>query len=291
YSAWVYPLRDSPDGKPYRVSEIASTGLEALLTDPEAFARSSPEQFNRVIQAFEDFRKARSKNVDKPNKAPRSDDAKAQTTKTDAPRSVVEERREPLFKGDARFGDRDAFAKFLSESTKKERKETLGKDLAFAYHSKQLNDDELFDALEQGKTAAELQRDGVYIEHDAFPVKNPKSPTPEEIAANRKREEDEHVRPLLAFWGRTLGPEGPREKNVVLPDNFKEDEKFTGAPNSSAEYYQEGKVKYRLYYDAEGCLEYVDDYSHGNIENHGGPHRHVFFGRAHCFAIDIKEIQ
>ena len=293
YAAREYPTHSGNDYNytPYHPTEVMSTAFEGLLTDPEAFARSSPEQFNRVIQAFEDFRKARSKNVDKPNKAPRSDDAKAQTTKTDAPRSVVEERREPLFKGDARFGDRDAFAKFLSESTKKERKETLGKDLAFAYHSKQLNDDELFDALEQGKTAAELQRDGVYIEHDAFPVKNPKSPTPEEIAANRKREEDEHVRPLLAFWGRTLGPEGPREKNVVLPDNFKEDEKFTGAPNSSAEYYQEGKVKYRLYYDAEGCLEYVDDYSHGNIENHGGPHRHVFFGRAHCFAIDIKEIQ
>ncbi len=49
YSAWVYPLRDSPDGKPYRVSEIASTGLEALLTDPEAFARSAPEHFNRIL--------------------------------------------------------------------------------------------------------------------------------------------------------------------------------------------------------------------------------------------------
>ncbi|MBP3531962.1 MAG: hypothetical protein J6K25_12390 [Thermoguttaceae bacterium] len=288
YAAREYPTHYGNDYNytPYHPTEVMSTAFEGLLTDPEAFARSSPEQFNRVIQAFEDFRKARSKNVDKPNKAPRSDDAK----KPNAPRSVVEERREPLSKGKTRFGDRDAFAKFLSASTKKERKEPLGKDLAFAYHSKQLNDGELFGALEQGKTAAELQRDGVYIEHDAFPVKNPKRPTPEEIAANRKREEDEHVRPLLAYWERTLGPEGPREKNVVLPPDFDEKEKFTGEPNSSAEYYQDGKIKYRLYYDTEGRLEYVDDFSHNNIENHGGPHRHVFFDHAHSQPINMNEM-
>ena len=163
--------------------------------------------------------------------------------------------------------------------------------MEFAYNTRQLNDDEVFDALTQGKTADDLQRVGVYVGHDAFPVKNPKRPTPEEIAANRKREEDEHVRPLLAFWGRTLGPEGPREKNVILPDNFDEREKFTGEPNSSAEYYQDGKIKYRLYYDAAGRLEYVDDFSHRNLENHGGPHRHVFFGRARSHSIDIKAMQ
>lgn len=163
--------------------------------------------------------------------------------------------------------------------------------MEFAYNTRQLNDDELFDALTQGKTADDLQRVGVYVGHEAFPVKNPKRPTPEEIAANRKREEDEYVRPLLAFWGRTLGPEGAREKNVILPDNFDEREKFTGEPNSSAEYYKDGKIKYRLYYDAEGRLEYQDDYSHNNIESHGGPHRHVFFGRARSHSIDIKAMQ
>lgn len=43
----------SPDGKPYRVSEIASTGLEALLTDPEAFARSAPDHFDRLLSIIQ----------------------------------------------------------------------------------------------------------------------------------------------------------------------------------------------------------------------------------------------
>ncbi|MBQ2788453.1 MAG: hypothetical protein IJE97_02360, partial [Thermoguttaceae bacterium] len=85
YAAREYPTHYGNDYNytPYHPTEVMSTAFEGLLTDPEAFARSSPEQFNRVIQAFEDFRKARSKNVDKPNKAPRSADAKAQAPQAD----------------------------------------------------------------------------------------------------------------------------------------------------------------------------------------------------------------
>lgn len=53
YSAWVYPSRRSPDAKTYRACEVASTGFAGLLTDPEAFARSAPEHFNRILSIIQ----------------------------------------------------------------------------------------------------------------------------------------------------------------------------------------------------------------------------------------------
>lgn len=140
YAAREYPTHSGNDYNytPYHPTEATSTAFEGLLTDPEAFARSSPEQFNRVIQALEDFRKARTKNVDKSNKAPRSDEAKKrapQAPKTDATRPVVEERREPLFKGAAttekivpfepRFSAREAIIFEEMERNRQEATEIL----------------------------------------------------------------------------------------------------------------------------------------------------------------------
>ncbi|MBR4105555.1 MAG: minor capsid protein [Thermoguttaceae bacterium] len=182
------------------------------------------------------------------------------------------------------------FKEYFEEQPKKFQEAWLGKKRFFAYNTGQISFGDLTKP-DKGYviTLEDFRKQGVYFEHAPYSVKNPKKPMPEEIAVNRKREEDEYVRPLLQALGRTLGPEGPRENNVVLLDVDQKD-KFTGAPNSTLEYYRNGKLKYRCYYDAKGRLEYQDDYSHGGIENHGGPHRHVFFGRAHSQPIDIREI-
>ncbi|MBP3556342.1 MAG: hypothetical protein J6K20_01370 [Thermoguttaceae bacterium] len=42
-------IDQAPDATPYRACEVASTGFAGLLTDPEAFARSAPEHFNRIL--------------------------------------------------------------------------------------------------------------------------------------------------------------------------------------------------------------------------------------------------
>ncbi len=60
YSAKVYPpnyynIQQPPPFKSlrqYKISEIFSTGFEALLTDPEAFALAAPEHFDYIIEAI-----------------------------------------------------------------------------------------------------------------------------------------------------------------------------------------------------------------------------------------------
>ncbi len=60
YSAKVYPpnyynIQQPPPFKSlrqYKISEIFSTGFEALLTDPETFALAAPEHFNYIVEAI-----------------------------------------------------------------------------------------------------------------------------------------------------------------------------------------------------------------------------------------------
>ena len=55
YSPNYYNVQQPPPFKSlrqYKISEIFSTGFEALLTDPEAFALAAPEHFNYIIEAI-----------------------------------------------------------------------------------------------------------------------------------------------------------------------------------------------------------------------------------------------
>lgn len=279
YAAREYPTHSGNDYNytPYHPTEVMSTAFEGLLTDPEAFARSAPEQFNRVIQAFEDFRKARSKNVDKSNKAPRSDDAKAQTTKTDASRSVVEERREPLFKGPATRGTVVPFELNFSPRVVEFVESVKQSGEFWPDDTKPSNGKRYRDALD--KAQRRVQKSGDFSPEELDEIREAL------IFENMQRNEAE-ARALLAKEGREILPLEAREKHFPfegrkLPGNVKDFRKEDGivAPCTVDLYDENGRWLQRRWYDANGEAEQDYDAAHLGKDvkkSHIFPHIHAW---------------
>lgn len=280
YAAREYPTHSGNDYNytPYHPTEVMSTAFEGLLTDPEAFARSAPEQFNRVIQAFEDFRKARSKNVDNPNKAPRSADAKKrapQAPKSDAPRPVVEERREPLPKGAATRETVVPFEPVFSPRAV-EFVESVKKSGEFwPNEEKPTNGPRLRKKLE--KALRQAEKEGFSKEE----VEEARQALLHENGLRNKRV----ALDILEKEGRELPPLEKRDPHRKindtgqgLPASVQElplDEEIVG-PCSVDLYGKDGQWKQRRWYDANGNVEMDYDETHRPGITHVFPHVHIW---------------
>ena len=285
YAAREYPTHSGNDYNytPYHPTEVMSTAFEGLLTDPEAFARSSPEQFDRVIQAFEDFRKARSKNVDKSNKASRSADAKKrapQAPKTDATRPVVEERREPLFKGAATRGTVVPFELNFSPRGGEFVESVKQSGEFWPDDTKPSNGKRYRDALDKAQRRA--QKSGDFDAEELNEIR-------EALIFENMRRNEAEARALLAKEGREILPLEAREKHFPfkgrkLPGCVKDFPKEEGiiAPCTVDLYDENDRWLQRRWYDANGKAEQDYDAAHtgqDTNETHVFPHMHVWVKR------------
>ena len=188
------------------------------------------------------------------------------------------------------------FKEYFENQPKKFQETWLGKKRYEAYNKGQLQFADLVkpDSLHT-VTIQEFKERGVYFEHSRAIEINVKRSFEENrpfIEENMKVEAEDWVYPALRASGRSLPSGEARGSNAPVDldkDRSAESRKFTGPPNESVDYYRKGALKFRCFYDENGRLLCVDDYSHSDDGTHIFPHRHVWFNRAHSLAIEVKE--